>query len=248
MLAAGVTNLGLASEIYSGGVLTGFNLVGETLAIPVSESEQGGVDLNGDGDAADRVLHIHDIATSSTTNLEVAVSGAVNQWTRPIKLREGLFAFIVNEQDQGGVDLNNDGDFNDAVVHVYDATSAVLTNLGLAGYVPAAAESRVIVNVREADQGNTDLNGDGDTDDTVTHVYDALTGTITNLGIAAGDGVVDSEHNLLALSVNESLQGGRDLNGDGDALDGVVHVYDLERSMGEWSRCAYGSGVRGIRI
>ena len=38
--------------------------------------------------------------------------------------------------------------------------------------------------VDEYRQGGVDLNGDGDTRDTVAHVYDLSTGRTTNLGIA----------------------------------------------------------------
>jgi len=45
--------------------------------------------------------------------------------------------------------------------------------------------------------------------------------------------------------VPESAQGGRDLNGDGDALDGVLHVYDERADRGFSTGLAlYGSYAR----
>ena len=42
--------------------------------------------------------------------------------------------------------------------------------------------------VAEADQGNTDLNGDTDVSDQVLHVWDAKTGMTVNTGIAGVSG------------------------------------------------------------
>ena len=50
--------------------------------------------------------------------------------------------------------------------------------------------STTVFAVREADVG--DLNGDGDTFDSVWHVYDAQEGTTTNLAMAAGSACSDS--------------------------------------------------------
>lgn len=101
--------------------------------------------------------------------------------------------------------------------------------------------STTVFAVREADVG--DLNGDGDTFDSVWHVYDAQEGTTTNLAMAAGSACSDSflppplllcvpitvpvvEKKISAVLVGEKEQGATDLNGDGDASDTVVAVYD----------------------
>jgi hypothetical protein len=85
-----------------------------------------------------------------------------------------LTAFAVRESTTAG-DLNGDGDLNDFVAHVYDLRTGHLYNLGLASsraiYVDLKTHS-VIVLVQEQSQGNADLNGDGDTTDTVLHVVD----------------------------------------------------------------------------
>jgi len=78
--------------------------------------------------------------------------------------------------------------------------------------------------VSEFNQGSTDLNGDGDANDGVLHVFNARTGTTTNVGLdlCCGIGI---DGNLIAFGVSEFNQGNTDFNGDGDANDGVLHVF-----------------------
>src|SRR5206468_1841399 len=84
------------------------------------------------------------------------------------------------------------------------------------------------------EQGH-DLNGDGDTDDSVLHVANVGTLQVYNLGLAVDSGLAadDSrppvviEGNTLAVLVSEAGQGGKDLNGDGDSEDDVLEVVDL---------------------
>ncbi|HEU04417.1 MAG TPA: hypothetical protein ENH95_04800, partial [Nitrosopumilus sp.] len=56
-------------ELAAGG---NFELDGNTLAFLVFESQQG-TDLNGDSDTNDSVLHAYNVATDTTTNLELTV-------------------------------------------------------------------------------------------------------------------------------------------------------------------------------
>ena len=58
-----VTNLGLESPCEW--------ISGKWLALSVYEGRRG-EDLNGDGDAEDRVLHVRDLETAETTNLQLA--------------------------------------------------------------------------------------------------------------------------------------------------------------------------------
>src|SRR5438874_12739824 len=71
---------------------------------------------------------------------------------------------------------------------------------------------------------NRDLNGDGDTKDSVLHVVDVRTLQVINLGLA-GDPLLAAQNagppvaiagNTLAVLVSEQYQGNKDLNGDGD--------------------------------
>ena len=124
-----------------------FAIDGGRLVFQVPESDQGGTDLNGDGDAGDVVA-----------------------------LEGGGLAIHVPEFDQGG-DLNGDGDMIDEVVHIWDRATGVSTNLGLAGglvYPVALGEGHFEFLVSEYSQG-ADLNGDGDTIDNVLHVWPGVT-------------------------------------------------------------------------
>jgi hypothetical protein len=193
-------------------------LTGSLLAISVSESAQGGTDLNGDGDAGDTVLFVHDGKTGSTTNLRVASSLLVNdgRW----------IAFLMGERQQGGRDLNGDGDATDEVLQVYDSASGQMRNASLAapsGF--SLVNGRVAIRISEAAQGGRDLNDDGDTADGVLHLYDATTGLSRNVGLAASPRVYD-DGRFVAFTIPEREQAGRDLNGDGDAFDTVLHVLD----------------------
>jgi len=55
-------------------------------------------------------------------------------------------------------------------------------------------------------------------------------GTTTNVGLAAGGGFgigIQIDGNLVAFVVSEFSQNNTDLNGDGDADDLVLHVFDI---------------------
>jgi len=183
-----------------------------------------GRDLNGDGDTQDLVPHLYDAASGVLRVLPfaAALSGSA---TRERGITDGHHAFAVSESGQGA-DLNGDGDQSDDVVHVYVARTATLLNLGLAGAELEALQVHgdlVSFLVQESAQGNADLNGDGDTDDSVVHVYHLATGAVVNTGLASGR-LIPGDH--LAFGVPEAGQGLTDLNGDGDMLDVVIHVYE----------------------
>src|SRR5262249_34870442 len=156
--------------------------------------------LNGDGDTDDSVVHVYDVATGTTTNLGLANTISFEGASIVTGGSGNLVAFTVNEFDQGHTDLNGDGEVGfdrfqaDTVIHPYDAPPGTTTNLGLAitvgltVTVAGVSEDLVAFSVSESDHGGADLNGDGDTYDQVVHVYNAGTGTTTNLGL---DGLVD---------------------------------------------------------
>lgn len=208
-----VTNLGLAV-----GQAT---VSGSFILFEVPEFEQG-ADLNADGDVADRVLHVTDLESGQTTNLELS-SGFFPE------VAGNIVVLRVVESAQSG-DLNGDGDTWDWVVHVHDLSTGVTTNLELAGYgLPAvgSAGARVVIGVSEVEQG-ADLNGDGDLADHVLHVHDLSTGTTTNEGVSGMESGAEVSDSHVLFWLSESTEG-RDLNGDGDSGDWwVAHSYDLE--------------------
>lgn len=204
-------NIGLASNrplVY-----------GDRIVFRVPEIKQGGADLNLDGDARDGLLHVYDSASGRTVNLGLAgMHVDIAEVGRPLPL-------LVEESEQHGRDLNGDGDARDEVLHLYDPVSGTSVNVGLALGFLELDGGRVAVAVDEFAQGERDLNGDGDTEDRVLHLYDVVSGATVNVGLAViGSVSFDLEGDLVAARVHESDQGQTDLNGDGDDYDDVLFV------------------------
>jgi len=132
-------------------------------------------------------------------------------------------AFKVPEDDYPGPDLNGDGDYSDLVAFTYHFPSATLFASGLAVDSIDGTQATFLCNVSEQKQGHTDLNGDGDPDDHVGHVLDALQGRSANLGLSAS--AIDVAGDFAIFNVYEFGQGAVDLNGDGDVLDSVLHLH-----------------------
>ena len=196
-----------------------------------------------------------------TTLLSAIVIAALAPSVSANEVTEGATVFAVWER--GVVDLNGDGDMFDAVWHVYDAKEGTTTNLGMAAAsvcsdsflppplllcvpatTPVVDKKISAVLVGEAEQGATDLNGDGDSSDTVVAVYDGRTGAFTVAPLATAHvvitrfGIVSSWIPVLPLIVGDSVallvdehdHGGIDLNGDTDAADQVLHFFDVDTS------------------
>ncbi|HED65460.1 MAG TPA: hypothetical protein ENJ09_07880, partial [Planctomycetes bacterium] len=143
---------------------------------------------------------------------------------------------LITVSEAGKYDYNGDGDKTDGVVVVYDeATESILPiPLAVKWSMAGNAEPWVqrlgdaaLVQADEATQGQ-DLNGDGDLLDQVLHAADLSTGSVTNLGIVATAYPIDvrTPSRRFVLQVEEASVG--DLNGDGDALDGVLELYNPE--------------------
>ncbi|MEQ1891690.1 MAG: hypothetical protein ABL998_04045 [Planctomycetota bacterium] len=188
------------------------------------------VDLNADGDLSDGVAHLHHLPTGTETNLAVAVRAQVFTGGE-------LFVVPVFEPDQGGTDLNGDGDGNDLVVHVLDPLAGALVNTGLGGsgrdgQSPAGASlgAYVLLFTNEAD--GRDRNLDGDTSDVLPVLYPRAGGRILEPGVAVNPfgGGASPVGGLLAIAVSEA-QENRDLDADGDLDDILAHTFEpaLER-------------------
>jgi hypothetical protein len=193
-----------------------------TVPETISRRPREGEDRNGDGDVLDdAVLHLYE-PDRGVLNLELALGSIV-----PVATPDVVSA-AVSEAAQGGADLNRDGDVEDLVAHVFDRRTGQVTNLGLAlGEYPrfsavTASGTLIALSVSEEAQGGSDLNGDGDTGDVVTHLLDARTGVTVNLGLA---GAHSAASEVVALLVDESQQG-TDLDGNGTTDGRVVHVLD----------------------
>ncbi len=207
-----------------------------------------GPELNADGDTVpdDEVVHLWD--GLAVTNLRCAASD--------LALSDTRLAALVSEAHQGDVDRTGDADTDDAVLAVRAATAAGAgadcagsgwIDTGLAGDALAVVGDRVLLASSEADQGDTDLNGDTDAEDRVLRLVEGTTGTPVALQDAGGGAtlppaveefVVGSQ--LVALRTSEAAQGDTDLNGDGDTADFVLQVVELDTgrvlSSGEAAR------------
>ncbi|MBN1418557.1 MAG: hypothetical protein JXP34_07245 [Planctomycetes bacterium] len=188
-----------------------------------------GEDLNGDGDRSDHILHIHDLETGETTNRMLPVYQLFDFWAAS----GDLLVVGVPEPDEGE-DLNGDGDIDDVVVHVHNLATGETRNTGLAaknddygdGVAMVVREDWVVLPIPEPVQGR-DLNADGDQADEVLVAYNLATGETASPGLAVGDrwGAFVPGGGLY-IRVRETGEG-KDLNGDGDAVDTVACFYDL---------------------
>jgi hypothetical protein len=145
-----------------------------------------------------------------------------------------LWLVAAREFESGGRDLDGDGDAFDQVVFVTDLKRNRTTNSGFA-LSPTAGAFSLAVGGRHAAYaaselatGRGDLNGDGDTADDVVHVYDGGDGTTRGLALALAAGTRPVvEGGIVAFLVSEAAQGGRDIDGDGDATSTVLFVYQV---------------------
>jgi len=169
-------------------------------------------DLNDDGDATDEIVHFWSAGTG-VLNLGLAASSVV--------LSDTHLAAIASDSAQ--------------TVQVHAAGAGTWIDTGQAADTIDIAGSVVAMLTPEDVQG-AHLNSDSDTNDRVLQLYYADTNELINVGQAAEDFVLNGT--LIAFRTRECSQagtvvsarcptGGTDLNGDGDADDDVLQVYDL---------------------
>lgn len=210
----------------------------EWIAALVSEHDEQGVDRNGDGDARDDVVAVNALA-SATAGTWVSIGRSA----RAIQVVGARVAFATREADEAGQsrsgDLNGDGDANDQVLHVYDAATNTLRNLGLAATDFVLGDHLLAFRTREADQGIGSLNGDADTEDAILQVLDLESGRLFSTGYAALPCDYEACDPRLPYRVSEGTvtfltyepHQDKDLNGDGLVRDLLVHVFNVRRAM-----------------
>lgn len=210
-LAAAGSIVGPIARVWDG--IVGFH---------VSETDQGGADLNGDGDLFDSIVVIYEQATGTLTTLPRAV-----EWTSDVLIDGAVVAITVDEAADGARDWNGDSDAQDIVVWFYDTSSDTFANTALAGGTfEDIGEGYLALSVPEWMQGNIDLNGDGDSTDVVAHLVRFQPPQSFNLGLATS-GPQEIDAGRLHSMVSETQHGGTDLNGDGDSLDTISFLTDL---------------------
>ena len=189
------------------------------------------VDRNGDGDSGDTLLEIVDLRTGRR---ELVPNVGIG-FSQTVGLGGGFVSFAVPEAAEGR-DLNGDGDQDDQVLHVHDARRGSTRNLQLAvalsGLFSVEQDGALVAfGVAESEQG-ADLDGDGLLNSVQAFVHEADRGRTTQLGLHISSRLhLSSQSPIMAgrrvvLVAEESTSG--DLNGDGDAVDHVLHVYDAD--------------------
>jgi hypothetical protein len=210
----------------------------------VSEAGEGR-HLNGDKDLTDNVVHTYPVAGGGGWHNvglaadRVEVSGDTVVFTTP--------------EGQEGVDLNGDGDREDRVLHILNAATMQLTNVGQAAEDFVIGETGVVAfRTREAaqsrDPARCSLNGDPDCDDDVLQVY--ADGMVVNSREAVKPCQLEAcdprvPYRVLkdtvrfltfecaqggSLESDRCKDGGTDLNEDGDPDDLVVQVLNVPRA------------------
>lgn len=215
-IASGVvTNLGLSAQSPV------FSRINENLYAFVAWEVGQGKDLNGDGVLSANVLHIHDFRTGETRNVGVDASARLFE----LSLSGELIGFAAYESNQGGMDLNGDGDATDPIAFFYDFASDRLINTAKAG-IPVVSGGKALLGVFEDMEGNIDLDGNGIVGGQVLYQMDLQSNQMQSMGLTLSglDSFTLGENENVFFQVDESLQD-EDLNADHDHGDHVLHYY-----------------------
>jgi len=209
------------------------------IAAIVDERGQNTTILNLDGDTNDGVVEVHPPTVAGTwTNTQQAAD--------TLAMCGPLAVFLTPEADQGAGSLNPpDVDSLDRVLQIWDSVGSTLVNTQRAGEEFVCGPSLVAFRTSEAAQGS-DLNNDGDTGDDVLEVYDPATHILHDTHepvtpcripecdprvpyrvFAASVKFLSRECDQHGLVFDGCGGGGTDLNGDGDAADLVIRLFDL---------------------
>lgn len=167
----------------------------------VFERDESDVDLNGDGDMDDTIIHVANIRDGKTKSLGV-VGKNPNLFSK-------LIVFSTKESELG-VDFSNDGDLADDIVRQYDLETEELTNLKAVGDVPVFNQDALLF-ITEEQQIRVDLNADGDKADSILRVFDRETRQVGNTKLVSskpsltksGLAVIVSDGELVLFDVKE---------------------------------------------
>ena len=213
----------------------------KTVAFLVSEGQHRNQDLNGDGDTADALWFIYDPRRPLDKNNPINTGVATTSSGAPGIATDGGYV-LMRAEAADSVDRNGDGDASDLVATVWKDQFGAIVPVPVTTYAvgrPLVARAgRVLIPVSEA-AAASDLNRDGDAFDTVL-VYADLTGLTVLIRPTGGvfpRSVANHPYTLTAdaavYMIDEASEGAADLNGDGDATDAVVAVFDIAGGTGE---------------
>ena len=177
------------------------SVVGDTIAFLVPEAEQG-EDLNGDGDLEDRVVHLHDAGAPLSASNPRNLGQAAEEFV----LGAEILAFRTSELSQNTTDLNQDGDTADSVLRVVELTGGELLETMRA--------------VRPCDLEACDPREPYRIDERTVRF---LTLEADQSGTATAPGCTEVDPPAGA--------GDCDLNGDGDAGDVILSVFNTDEAL-----------------
>jgi hypothetical protein len=211
-----------------------------------SEAAQG-ASLNGDGDQLDFTLFAVDFTLGLPARVPVGGGAARAVGNHPFALTDGAAVYFIDEASDNGLDLNNDGDTNDAVLAVFDLATGAGETLPFTPSIPSfavagatavgigAGGTRALFAVSEAGQ-KRDINNDFDQVDSILGWIDTTAPATLHLfptiALAARTPVIDGNRGLVVVSEGASGLGGTDLNLDGDTADTVLFLVDTPAPPG----------------
>lgn len=168
------------------------------------EAAEGGRDLNGDGDALDRVLHVLDAHTGALVRILDGLT---------LLDRDANGGILALEGPRTGVSAGR--------IWLYSTERDLLEDTGFAGHSLVRRGTDVALQVDEESQGE-DLDANGVLTSQVTVLYELGSGRTQVLAI---DGTPFARPGgLLLLSLEANAE--RDWNGDGDRSDQVPFAWD----------------------
>jgi hypothetical protein len=217
-------------------------------------------DVNRDNDSNDIVLVCIDFNQSPAVLHPVGgiFPRAVGQ--HPYALTDSAAVYFVDEASEGGGDRNNDGDNLDGVLAVFTMgngfgeqfpRSSLINSLAVAGSpvvgIGTSAE-RAVIGVSEATQGSRDLNGDGESFDTVLAWVDTVDtpGTLHILAYTIGPHTPAVSGTRALVEVDELASSaivGVDHNGDTDTNDRVAFLLDMETPPGRMTNLGFAQSL-----
>lgn len=127
-------------------------------------------------------------------------------------------------EEAQGEDLDRNGALESLVPVLVDFRSGREENLGIDSIALQGLGDRLLLRSRES-ASQADWNGDGDREDTVLFVWHERTRRLVNSRLAVTSATWSGTEVVLLTLSEEDLS--TDLNADGDALDGILHAYDV---------------------
>jgi Tol biopolymer transport system component len=238
-----VQNLGRAA--------TAVALSASYIAALVSEAADGGTIYNSDGDSDDTVVQVHPAGPGSWANTgqaadTLALSGSIVAFLTD-EAKQGPPSINADSDTGDRVVQVYDASTSSLILSAASSPRAQAAEefvLGDAASTTCGTVQLVAFRTLETAQGTDSLNassnglptGDADLTDGVLQVYDAVAKVLQNTGQAVTPCTLEAcdprrpyrvDGSKVKFLTREAEQGGLDLNGDGDATDLVLQVFDF---------------------